>query len=165
MYQQITLIGNLGRDPEMRYTPSGVPVTNFSIAVSRSWTGNDGQRQEKTVWFRVSAWQRQAETCNQYLTKGQRVLVVGEMEEPYLWTDQGGNARASLQVRARNVQFLSSRAESEALAAGAGQGGGMDDGAGQGGGMDDGAGQGGGMDQGGGPASDAGASSEEDIPF
>ena len=82
MYQQITLIGNLGRDPEMRYTPSGVPVTNFSIAVSRSWTGNDGQRQEKTVWFRVAAWQRQAETCNQYLTKGQRVLVVGEMEEP-----------------------------------------------------------------------------------
>ena len=155
MYQQITLIGNLGRDPEMRYTPSGVPVTNFNIAVSQSWTGNDGQRQEKTVWFRVSAWQRLAETCNQYLTKGQRVLVVGEMEEPNLWTDQGGNARASLQVRARNVQFLSTRAENEALAAGAGQGGGMDGGAGQDGGMD----------QGGGPASDAGASSEEDIPF
>ena len=65
MYQQITLIGNLGRDPEMRYTPSGVAVTSFSVAVNRSWTGQDGQRQDKTTWFRVSAWRRQAETCNQ----------------------------------------------------------------------------------------------------
>ena len=155
MYQQITLIGNLGRDPEMRYTASGVPVTNFSVATSQSWTGSDGQRQEKTVWFRVTVWRKQAESCNQYLTKGQRVLVVGEMEEPYVWTDDTGNARASLQMTARNVQFLNTRAESQALAAGASQGGGRDGGAGQDGGMD----------QGGGPASDAGASSEEDIPF
>ena len=111
MYQQITLVGNLGGDPEMRNTPSGVPVTNFSVATSRSWTGEDGQRQEKTVWFRVAAWQRLAETCSQYLAKGRRVMVVGELEEPYVWTDDSGNARASLQVRARNVQFLSSRAE------------------------------------------------------
>ena len=81
---------NLGRDPEMRYTPSGVAVTNFSVATSRSWTGQDGQRQEKTVWFRVAAWRGLAETCNQYLTKGQRVLVVGEVEEPNTWTDQRG---------------------------------------------------------------------------
>ena len=105
MYQQITLIGNLGRDPEMRYTPSGTAVTNFSIATSRSWTGQDGQRQEKTVWFRVNAWDRLAETCNQYLTKGQKVLVVGEVEEPNIWTDREGNARASLDVRARTVQL------------------------------------------------------------
>lgn len=111
MYQQITLVGNLGRDPEMRYGPSGDPVTNFRVATSRSWTGQDGQRQEKTVWFRVAAWQRLAETCNQYLAKGSRVLVVGELEEPYMWTDESGNARAMLQVRARNVQFLTSRAE------------------------------------------------------
>lgn len=111
MYQQITLVGNLGQDPEMRYTPKGDPVTSFSVATSRGWTGQDGQRQEKTVWFRVSAWRRLAETCNQYLAKGRRVLVVGELEEPYVWTDESGNARASLQLTARNVQFLSSRAE------------------------------------------------------
>ena len=111
MYQQITLVGNLGRDPEMRYGPSGDPVTNFSVATKRGWTGQDGQRQEKTVWFRVSAWQRLAETCNQNLSKGSRVMVVGELEEPYMWTDESGSSRASLQVRARSVQFLSSRAE------------------------------------------------------
>ncbi len=70
MYQQLTLIGNLGNDPEMRYTPSGVAVTSFSLAVSRSWTGKDGQRQEKTIWFRVSAWDKLAETASQYLDQG-----------------------------------------------------------------------------------------------
>ena len=153
MYQQITLIGNLGRDPEMRYTPSGVAVTNFSVATSRSWTGQDGQRQDKTVWFRVAAWDRQAETCNQYLTKGQKVLVVGELEEPSTWTDREGNTRASLEVRARTVRFLNSRAESEALAAGMGQSGG------QGGPMD------GGPASPTGPGADSGAGGEEDIPF
>ena len=144
MYQQITLIGNLGRDPEMRYTPSGVAVTSFSVAVNRSWTGQDGQRQDKTTWFRVSAWRRLAETCNQYLTKGQRVLVVGEVEEPNTWTDQEGNARAALEVTARTVRFLNTRAENEALAGGWGQSSGQ-----------------------GAPAGEADAmpSGEEDIPF
>ena len=96
MYQQITLIGNLGADPEMRFTQDGTPVTSFRIATDRRWRTQDGTTQEKTVWFRVSAWRRLAETCNQYLTKGQRVLLVGEMEEPSTWTDQEGNARASL---------------------------------------------------------------------
>ncbi len=121
MYQQITLVGNLGRDPEMRYTASGVPVTNFSVATTQAWTGSDGQRQEKTVWFRVTAWQRLAETCNQYLAKGRRVLVVGEMEEPNIWTDQGGNTRADLQLTARTVRFLNSREEAEAMGRGGGQ--------------------------------------------
>lgn len=111
MYQQITLVGNLGQDPEMRYTPNGDPVTSFSVAASRAWTGQDGQRQEKTVWFRVSAWRRLAESCNQYLAKGRRVLVVGELEEPYVWTDESGSARATLQLTARNVRFLTPRAE------------------------------------------------------
>lgn len=145
MYQQITLVGNLGRDPEMRYTASGTAVTSFPVATSRGWTGADGQRNEKTVWFRVSAWERQAETCNQYLTKGQRVLVVGEVEEPYVFTDQEGNSRASLQVRARNVQFLSPRGES------------IDGGGGQYGGQ---SGQSG---AGSGPTQEPGG--EEDIPF
>jgi len=109
MYQQITLVGNLGADPEMRYTQDGTPVTSFRVATNRRWSSQDGTTQEKTVWFRVSAWRRLAETCNQYLTKGQRVLVVGEMEEPGAWTDQEGNARASLEVQARTVRFLGSR--------------------------------------------------------
>ncbi|MCY4092527.1 MAG: single-stranded DNA-binding protein, partial [Caldilineaceae bacterium] len=138
---------NLGRDPEMRYTPGGTPVTNFSVATSRSWTGQDGQRQDRTVWFRVAAWERLAETCNQYLTKGQRVLVVGEMEEPTTWTDREGNTRASLEVRARTVRFLNTRAEGEALAAASGQSGGQSGGWGSGGGA--------GQDPGG----------EDDIPF
>ncbi len=146
MYQQITLVGNLGRDPEMRYTASGVAVTSFPVATSRGWTGADGQRNEKTIWFRVSAWERQAETCNQYLTKGQRVLVVGEIEEPYVFTDQEGNSRASLQVRARNVQFLGTRA------------GAMDGGGGQYGGE-----QNRPVGDGPGPTQEAGG--EEDIPF
>ncbi len=118
MYQQITLVGNLGNDPEMRHAPSGDPVTSFSVATRRVWTGQDGQRQEKTVWFRVSAWQRLAETCNQYLAKGKRVMVVGEMEEPYVGTDDSGNARATLKVRARSVQFLSPRDEGNAMSEG-----------------------------------------------
>ena len=96
MYQQITLIGNLGRDPEMRYTPSGVAVTSFSVAVSRRWTGQDGQQQEKTVWFRVTAWRKLAETASQYLTKGSKVLIVGTIEEPQAYIDQEGQPRASI---------------------------------------------------------------------
>ncbi len=147
MYQQITLIGNLGRDPEMRYTPSGTPVTSFNVAVNRSWTGQDGQRQDKTTWFRISAWQRLAETCNQFLTKGQRVLVVGEVEEPSTWTDREGNTRASLEVRARTVRFLNTRAEGEALAAASGQSGGQSGG------------------WGGGDAAGPEPGGEDDIPF
>ena len=121
MYQQITLIGNLGRDPEMRYTPSGLPVTDFSVAVSKSITGQDGQRQEKTVWFRVTAWRKQAELVSQYLTKGSKVLVVGEIEEPYAYVDKEGKPRASLQVTATNIRFLSAKGES-AMAVPAGNG-------------------------------------------
>ena len=118
MYQQITLVGHLGNDPEMRHLPSGDPVTNFRVATNRFWTGADGQRQEKTVWFEVAAWQRLAETCSQYLTKGRRVLVVGELEEPDVWTDNSGNARATLKVRARNVQFLGSREQGNVMSEG-----------------------------------------------
>lgn len=108
-YQQITIVGRLGRDPEMRYTASGVPVTSFSVATSRNWTGQDGQRQEKTVWFRITAWRKLGELASQYLTKGREVLVVGEIEDPNVWVDRDGNNRASLEVTARDIRFLGSR--------------------------------------------------------
>jgi len=111
MFQQIMLIGNLGRDPEMRYTSSGVPVTSFSMAVSRKWTGQDGQQQEKTVWFRVTTWRKQAEIANQYLTKGSKVLVIGEIEEPRIYTANDGTQRTSLEVNAQQIKFLSPRGE------------------------------------------------------
>ena len=113
---------NLGADPEMRLTQDGTPVTSFRVATNRRWRTQDGTTQEKTVWFRVSAWRRLAEACNQYLTKGQRVLVVGEMEEPSTWTDQEGNARASLEMQARHVQFLSPRDGAQGLAPDQGEG-------------------------------------------
>lgn len=120
MYQQITLIGNLGRDPEMRYTPTGLPVTSFTMAVSRNWVGQDGQRQEKTIWFRVTAWRKLAETASQYLTKGSKVLVVGELEEPNAYIDREGQPRASLEVTAQTIRFLSTRGEAGGAPVGAG---------------------------------------------
>lgn len=110
MYQQITLIGNLGNDPEMRYTPSGVPVASFNLAVNRSWTGQDGQRQDKTTWFRISVWNKQAEIVTQYLSKGRQVMVVGEVEEARVYTDRDGNPRA-LEVKAQSVRFLGQRGD------------------------------------------------------
>ena len=111
MYQQITLVGNLGNDPEMRYTPTGVPVASFSLAVSRSWVGQDGQRQEKTTWFRVTAWRKLAETVSQYLSKGRQVLVIGEIEDARPYTDRDGNMRAALEVTAQTVRFIGQRGE------------------------------------------------------
>jgi len=75
MYQRLVLVGNLGRDPEMRYTPNGAAVTSFSVATSRRYAAADGTMKEETTWFRVSVWGKQAEACNQYLSKGAKVLV------------------------------------------------------------------------------------------
>ena len=118
MYQQITLIGNLGNDPEMRYTPSGVAVASFSLAVNKSWTTEGGEKQDRTTWFRVTCWRKQAEIVSQYLGKGKQVMVVGEVEEARAFTDKSGNQRASLEVTATTVRFLSGGA---AGAAGNGQ--------------------------------------------
>ena len=111
MYQKVIIVGNLGRDPEMRYTPDGTPVTSFSVATSRRWTDSNGQQQERTVWFRVSAWRHLAETCNQFLTKGRQVLVEGELSEPRVWQGRDGEYRASLELTARNVKFLGGRGD------------------------------------------------------
>lgn len=117
MYQHVVIVGNVGRDPEMRYTPNGDPVTNFSVAVNRRWTGRDGQPQEKTTWFRVSVFGRQAETVHQYLTKGRLVLVEGEVDAS-AYIAQDGTPRASLDLRARNVRFMGGRGEGAAPAEG-----------------------------------------------
>ena len=113
MFQQLILVGNLGSEPEMRYTSSGVPVTNFSLAVNRRWTNQEGQAQEKTTWFRVSMWRRQAEVASQFLTKGAKIMVIGEIESARPWTDRDGNLQASIEVTANQFQFLDSRSTSE----------------------------------------------------
>jgi single-strand DNA-binding protein len=116
MFHTIILIGNLGRDPEMRYTPSGQPVTSFSVASNRSYTGSDGQKVDETIWFRVTAWGKQAETCNQFLHKGSKVLVEGRLVPdknggPRIWQKQDGTSGASFEVTASTVRFLSTRGE------------------------------------------------------
>jgi single-strand DNA-binding protein len=118
MYQKVVIVGNLGTDPEMRYTPSGQAVTNFSVATNRRWSDSQGNQQEETVWFRVSVWGRMAEVCNQYLAKGRQVLVEGTMRPdpetggPRIWTDQNGQPRASFELTGREVKFLGSRGDS-----------------------------------------------------
>src|SRR5512137_552142 len=117
MYQTIILAGNLGRDPEMRYTPSGQAVTSFSVATNRQYTNNNGETIKETIWFRISAWGKMAETCNQYLKKGSKVLVEGRLTAdastggPRVWTGQDGSPRASFEVNAQTVRFLSSRTD------------------------------------------------------
>lgn len=112
MYQQITIVGYLGRDPEMRFTPGGSAVTSFSIATSRSYTTNAGQKVDETTWFRVSVWGAQAESCNQYLKKGSPVLVVGRLRpdpqtgNPRVYTRNDGTPGASFEINAQNVRFL-----------------------------------------------------------
>jgi single-strand DNA-binding protein len=114
MYHKIIIVGNLGKDPEMRYTDDGTPVTSFSVATNRKWNRSDGSQGEETVWFRVTAWRRMAEVCNQYLQKGRQVLVEGQLKPdenggPRVWTGNDGVARASYEVTALTVKFLGGR--------------------------------------------------------
>ena len=115
MYQKVVLVGNLGRDPEMRYTSDGTPVTSFSIATNETWTSRDGQQQDRTTWWRISAWRRLAETCNQYLSRGSQVLVEGrinpdpETGNPRTFTRNDGSVGASYEVTAFTVKFLGRR--------------------------------------------------------
>jgi single-strand DNA-binding protein len=124
MYQTIIIVGNVGRDPEMRYTPSGQAVTSFSVATNRQYTNNKSETVKETIWFRVSAWGPTGESCNQYLKKGSKVLVEGRLTAdqatggPRVWTGQDGSPRASFEVSAQTVRFLSSRGETESSGAG-----------------------------------------------
>lgn len=111
MFHKVILVGNLGRDPEMRYTPGGQAVTNLSVATNRTYTDNSGNQVKQTVWFRVAVWGKQAESCNQYLRKGRQVLVEGRLTgddngNPRIWTAQDGTPRASFEVNAETVRFL-----------------------------------------------------------
>lgn len=118
MHQRITLVGNLGGDPEMRYLADGKPVTNFSLATSRKWKDlQSGEQREETIWWRVSVFGNQAEACNQYLSKGRQALVEGRMRPdpstggPRIWTRQDGTSGASYEINAFTVRFLGGRQE------------------------------------------------------
>lgn len=117
MYQSVTVIGRLGRDPEMRYMPNGDPVTSFSIATDRVYNDRNGGKQKETTWFRVSIFGKQAEIANQYLSKGKMVLVEGRLRVdpktggPTTFTRQDGTVSASFEIVANTVRFLSPRDE------------------------------------------------------
>jgi len=99
------IIGNVGRDPEMRYTPDGNPVTSFSVATSRVFSTADGEKKQETEWFTVVTWRKQAETCNQFLTKGRQVYVEGRLRTRS-WEGQDGQKKSRVEVVANRVLFL-----------------------------------------------------------
>ncbi len=105
---KVLLIGNLGKDPEMKYTQQGTPVTTFSMAVSRTWKSPDGQVKDETEWFRVVAWQKLAETCNEYLHKGSKVYIEGRLQTRE-WTGQDGQTGKTTEVIANEMLLLDSR--------------------------------------------------------
>lgn len=107
---KVMLIGNLGRDPEMRYTPSGKPVTSFSLAAGRNWVSADGERHDETEWFNVVAWGNLAEICNQHLSKGQKVYVEGRLQTRS-WEDENGQKHFRTEVVASEMIILTGRLE------------------------------------------------------
>jgi single-strand DNA-binding protein len=107
---KVMIIGNLGRDPEMRYTPSGRPVTTFSVATSRAWNTSEGEKHVETEWFNVVAWSNLAEICKQYLTKGQQVYIEGRLQTRH-WDDQDGNKHTSVEIVANEMIILGERRE------------------------------------------------------
>jgi single-strand DNA-binding protein len=102
---KVMIIGHLGRDPEMRYTPSGRPVTTFSVATSRTWFSADGERHEETEWFNVVAWGSLAEICNQHLHRGQQVYIEGRLQTRR-WDDAEGNKHFATELVAREMIML-----------------------------------------------------------
>ena len=120
MFHSLVIVGNLGRDPEMRYMPDGRPVTNLSVATNRTYTSASGEQVKETTWFRVSVFGKQAESCNQYLSKGRLVLIEGRLQGdketggPRVWQSQDGSYRASYEVVATTVRFLGGRGDGQA---------------------------------------------------
>ncbi len=150
MVNKVILVGNLGKDPEVRFTPGGKAVAKFPVATSERWTDPDGTRQERTEWHNVVVWGKQAETCGQYLAKGRQVFVEGAIRSRQ-YDDKDGNKRYITEVVARDVRFLG----------GSGSGGGMG-----GGGMGGGGGGRGGHDTSHGvPQGEDFGPPDDDIPF
>ena len=115
MFHTLVIVGNLGREPEMRYTPGGAAVTNFSVATNRQYTNGAGEKVEEVCWFRISVWGKMAEACNKYLKKGSKVLVEGNLRpdengSPRVY-ESGGKHGASYEVNAQVVRFLSGRGD------------------------------------------------------
>jgi single-strand DNA-binding protein len=122
MYHEITIIGNVGNNPEMRYIPSGESVTTFSVASNREYKNSKGEKVKETIWFRVTAWGKTGEAVNQYTKKGHLVLVVGRLHcaedgNPRIWSAKDGSPHASNEVTASMVRFLTSKAAAEEMAA------------------------------------------------
>lgn len=119
MYHSIIIVGNVGKDPESRFTPSGQAVTSFSVASNRQYANSQGETVKETVWFRIVTWGKQAEVCNQYVKKGMLVLIEGRLTpdkstgNPRIWTTGDGNPAASYEVTASTVRFLSSKGENK----------------------------------------------------
>lgn len=111
-FNKITLVGNLGRDPELRYTPQGTPVCSFTMATSERRKDKTGEMQDVTLWFRVTLWGRQAELASQYLTKGRQVYIEGRLRVDE-WTDRDGKPRYTLEVNATDMQFIGTKGGDE----------------------------------------------------
>jgi single-strand DNA-binding protein len=112
---KVILVGNLGTDPEVRYTPSGKAVANFSLATNEQWTNKDGEKEERTEWHRIVAWGRLGEICGEYLSKGSQVYIEGKIQTR-AWEDRDGNKRYTTEIIAQTMQMLGgiSRKEGEA---------------------------------------------------
>jgi len=113
-FNKIIIVGNLGRDPELRYTPQGTAVCNFSVSTNERRRDKAGEQQDVTTWFRVNAWGRQAENVSKYLAKGRRVYVEGRLHVEE-WNDRDGKTRYTLEVNASDIQFLDSAADVEGI--------------------------------------------------
>ena len=165
---KVILIGNLGRDPELRYTQSGQAVANFTLATTESWNKREGGREERTEWHRIVAWARTAELCAQYLSKGRTVYIEGRLQTRD-WEDREGNKRSTTEINAQTVQFLGGPRGSGDQ--GSGYSGPPADGAGDsGGGSESGGGGesgnfGGGGESGAEPAGNAPSKPDGEIPF
>jgi single-strand DNA-binding protein len=112
-FNRIILVGNLGRDPELRYTPQGTPVCSFTLATNERRKDRAGENQDVTTWFRVTLWGRQAETASQYLSKGRPVYIEGRLRVEE-WTDKDGKQRHTLEVHATDMQFIGGRGDEAA---------------------------------------------------
>jgi len=175
MINKVILIGNVGRDPELRYTASGTAVANFSLATSRRYKDRDGNQREETEWHRCVAWARLAEIINQYAPKGKQLYVEGRLQTRQ-WDDKDGNTKYTTEIVIEEMKLLGGRGDGGS-GGGGGQGGGYDDfGGGGGGGAPQAGGDGGGGGGGGAPQAGGGGGggappaastpvSDDDIPF